>query len=221
MEVNNQIFYHTAVDPNAELFMEAKNPLVFGKTNYNRRTLQNIINYKPEATLQTKGIKMQWLEYLEYLIEDYHQKGKTPTNWIDILQSLTYTSYNLNSRYWEKLFEEIRVQDYPELPSRYHCLYVADSENIERWHKKALDDLESEQLPIYELSLTGVVHHADGAWLEVDVVTDMEYKQTGHKYWQSKKHKDSIENIMEILFEGTATIIKKYQSWEEFVSSQK
>lgn len=220
MKVKNRIFYHTAVDVEAENYLEHTKPLQFKIGDINRRSKKNLINYKPIANLQNKGIQLTWLKYLDYLIENFETHKTPPDNWHDLLKNMTYTCYNLNSRYWEKIFEEIRIENYSDLPSRLSCLYLADKENIERWHKKALDDLEAVSLPIYELSVTGDIHYADGAWLEVDVVSENEYHQAAHKYWKGRKHTNSDETIMEILFCGNVDIVKKHSSWEEFIKNR-
>ncbi|MBS1652833.1 MAG: DUF2441 domain-containing protein [Bacteroidetes bacterium] len=214
MKVEDKIFYHTAVDDDAIKYIENTKPLEFMNGKPNRRTKTNVHEFKPIANLASQGKQLTWLKYLDYLIEQYNIHGTPPDNWIDLLKSMTYTCYNLNSRYWETLFENIRAEHYPDLPSRLSCLYLADEKNIERWHKKALTDLSLGSLPIYELKVNGEIHYADGEWLEVDVVTEQEYLQHGHKYWKGKFFENNPENIQEILFCGVAEIVHKHPSWD-------
>ncbi|MCW3124940.1 MAG: hypothetical protein JWO03_598 [Bacteroidetes bacterium] len=101
-------------------------------------------------------------------------------------------------RYVEKIFEEIRFSEFHHLPSRYTCIYLADKINIELWHIKALQQLRIASLPIYEFKATGNIHYGDEEWLEVDIVSDEEYRNVARKYWEGQIYPGTTKDLREI-----------------------
>jgi hypothetical protein len=150
---------------------------------------------------------------LNYL-EDLRLDGKPPNNWKHIIEGLMDLTYMLNNRYYEKIFEKVRLDCYQNLPSRYNCLYLADEDSIEYWYKKAIDQLCATSMDIFELAPVEVkTHFADHEWLEVDIVSENEYVDVAHAYWQGRKKK--TDSVFEILAIGELRIKAKYLNINE------
>jgi hypothetical protein len=210
-EVKDQIFFHTSVTTEGQNYFDENSIIIIDQSKNNPR-YNELINFTPTANLNSGTLG--WLKYLDYLIENSKKNG-TPSNLTELLEKITNISYRLNNRYYERIFEEIRQSEYGKLPSRYSCIYLADKENIELWHTKALDELGVAELPIYEFKATGQIHYADAEWLEVDIVSDDEYRSVARKYWEGKPCPTNKDNLRDILFCGTLTRVKKYNNLNE------
>jgi hypothetical protein len=169
-------------------------------SNFNPRH-QDLLEYKPQ---------IPWLNYLENL----RLEGIPPTNWIKIVEGIMDVTYRLNNRYYEKIFEEIRLNHYQNLPSRYICLYLADEESLEYWYKKAIEQLNTNSLTIFELEEVEIItHYADPEWLEVGIVSEAEYIDVAHAYWKGEKK--NSDSVFEILATGEFRIKTKYSTITE------
>jgi hypothetical protein len=175
--------------------------------NYNPRH-QDLMQYKPIAPLKSGDIT--WLNFLEYLWKDKRE----PENWHFLLERMMETTYRLNNRFYEKIFEEIRKVHYSDLPSRYYCLYLADEISIGYWFDKARNQNKVVSPTIFELEqISAKTHYADSEWLEVDIVSENEYIEIAHDYWQGKK-KESLSSF-EILATGELGIKSKFTTLDE------
>jgi hypothetical protein len=211
-EVKDQIFFHTSVTTEGQTNFDKNSTIIIDPTKNNPRH-NELINFNPTANLNAGTLG--WLKYLDYLIEN-NKKNGIPPNWTELLENITNISYRLNNRYYENIFEEIRQNEYEKLPSRYSCIYLADKDNIELWHTKALEQLGVTELPIYEFKATGQIHYADAEWLEVDIVSDDEYRSVARQYWEGKPCPTAKDDLREILFCGTLTRVKKYNNLTDF-----
>lgn len=215
IQVINEIFFHTSVSLEGQNNFDNNSTIIIDPNKTNPRHTQ-LINFTPTANLSTG--KLGWLKYLDYLIENSKTKDLPPSNWTQILENITNITYRINNRYCEKIFESIRQSEFNQLPSRYSCIYLADEKNIELWHTRALEQLNQKELPIYEFRATGQIHYADAEWLEVDIVSDEEFKNVARQYWAGKACPTAQEDLREILFCGTLVLTKKYNNLYEFRS---
>ena len=211
-EVKDEIFFHTSVTTEGQEYFDKNQTIIIDPTKNNPRHSE-LINFRPTAKVEPG--ELGWLKYLDYLIAKNEKMGQ-PSNFATLLKELTDITYQINNRYCEKIFEEIRLNEFKHLPSRYTCIYLADKDNIELWHKKALEQLEEKEFPIYEFKATGQIHYADAEWLEVDIVSDDEYRNVARQYWAGKPCPTAKVDLREILFFGTLTLEKKHSNLDEY-----
>lgn len=211
-EVKHEIFFHTSVTVEGQKYFDNNPTIIIDPAKSNPRHSE-LINYAPTINLEIG--KFGWLRYLDYLIANNNILGQ-PNNWTILLESLTEITYRINNRYFEKIFEEIRQNEFTQLPSRYSCIYLADKDNVELWHKKALEQLKQKEFPIYEFKATGQIHYADPEWLEVDIVSDDEFRDIARKYWDGEASPTAKEDLREILFSGTLILEKKHSNIDEY-----
>jgi hypothetical protein len=106
----------------------------------------------------------------------------------------------------EVIFESVRANHYPELPSRTSCLWVIptdDKENLQQWL-----DIIGGNGELLEVELTGKVHKGNEFFLKMGTFKNIEdYYSHAHNYWQST-HADSA---YEYLFEGTCKIVNSHK----------
>lgn len=105
----------------------------------------------------------------------------------------------------ELIWENIRASDFPNLPSRQKCIWLAHGdENLKYW----VDTLPArrETHRIYKVVPTGKLHYASDEHLLDDSELYPETLAKAKKYWGgiiTDKH------AQEILFEGTLDIIEE------------
>lgn len=110
----------------------------------------------------------------------------------------------------ETIFEEVRKSYFPQLPSRKTCIWVCDKNAVEYWW----NSLQSEGNYIFELNLTGSMHHADQHHLIHDTVDHDTLRSSAFQYWTGIEDSKSIET--EILFEGVIDILRSFPNIDEF-----
>lgn len=110
---------------------------------------------------------------------------------------------NTNLFTQEIALEEVRKTLFNQYPSRRHCIFLLDKDNIKYWHKELNKDNEIE---LYKVLVTGNLFKFDVKNLPDGNLTYAENIVMANKYWNSE-NKDS-ENT-EYLFQGKLKIIKK------------
>ncbi|MFZ5968398.1 MAG: DUF2441 domain-containing protein [Bacillota bacterium] len=109
----------------------------------------------------------------------------------------------------ETIFEEVRMNYFPQLPSRKTCIWVCEKESIPYWW-----NIIGGQKKIFKLQLTGVLHKADQKYLINDTLPHNEIRAHAFNYWTGADGSNSIEE--ELLFEGIIKIIDEYQDINNF-----
>jgi len=100
----------------------------------------------------------------------------------------------------ELVFEDVRREHFPQLPSRQKCIWVIPPEekSVKFWYTQLSGRL-------LRLRLTGKVHRTNQQYLTTDTLSLSEFRENAFKYWAGIKGKNSVED--EILFEGFVTVI--------------
>lgn len=124
-------------------------------------------------------------------------------------QSKTNPDYSHRKIKIEEVFESIRANNYPYLPSRQSSLFVfpIDDKKFEEEWLKILYPHQTMQYILLTLSLTG-----DLTWYDSDYYNDCllfddtdKMKEQAHKYWIPKEDYANIPQI-EGLFVGEAIV---------------
>lgn len=106
----------------------------------------------------------------------------------------------------ELLFEEMRKDFFPSLPSRTRCLWVMpdNKETIQYWSNEL--NVEGLEHKLVKLSLTGKLFKANQQHLEINhIISFDEMRQKAFKYWSGSSGQSEAET--EYLFEGFATVL--------------
>lgn len=99
----------------------------------------------------------------------------------------------------EQVFEDVRRESYPQLPSRQSCLWVCEAETLAHWKEIAPQLRRS----VLTLELEGELFCGDDYWLEIDTFSAIEYAKRAHHYWAGEM---SEQPCREYLFRGTAVV---------------
>jgi hypothetical protein len=102
----------------------------------------------------------------------------------------------------ELVFESIRNEFYPELPSRQKCIWLIpeNEKSLEFWKKI----IQNENQRIFKVTINGIIHRASQKWLVGGTFSLNRWYTLAHSYWKGEDS-GSIED--EILFEGKIKII--------------
>lgn len=138
-------------------------------------------------------------------------------DWTELMLEILVKS---NRRYTELIFESIRIEKYPHLPSRLNCIFLCEKNEVKKWYLAISGGLKTTP-PIYEFEINGKKHKADQRWLDQDILPHEKYIQAWYKYWNGDLFDESNETTHEILFTGELTIRKKFKNLEEFEERNK
>lgn len=112
----------------------------------------------------------------------------------------------------EVIVEMVRLQEYPEYPSRLSCLYAAKSyQDALRW-KDIFDSYHRRVLQLVKLRVTGAIFEGDGSLLpKEDGVPFSRKIEQAREYWQGNIHNE----LPELLINGRIEVV---EIMEEFPS---
>lgn len=109
----------------------------------------------------------------------------------------------------ELIFESIRQEYYPELPSRQKCVWLIPKieESLDFWG----NIIRSKQQRIFKVSIDGKIHRSSHKWLNGGTFSVNKWYDLAHKYWKgegSGNYDDEIilEGKMKLLEEITVPI---------------
>lgn len=109
----------------------------------------------------------------------------------------------------ETIFEEVRKNYFPQLPSRLSGIWVCNKDAVQFWWKT----LNAKNQKILKLKLTGTVHIGDEKHLIADTFNHDDLRANAFKYWTGSDNKSKIGK--EILFEGIIDVTNSYDSIQE------
>jgi hypothetical protein len=106
----------------------------------------------------------------------------------------------------EEIFERVRLNKFPEFPSRQRCLWISNSEDLSEW-VKIFNTISKNK--ILRISATGVVHKADAKLIDADTYFLSEFEKRAEVYWSGL-----IQNNGEIeyLFQGDLVVLEEYDN---------
>lgn len=105
----------------------------------------------------------------------------------------------------EVIVEMVRLQEFPQYPSRLSCLYAAKSyEDAMKW-KDLFDSYHRKVLQIVKLRVTGSYFEGDGNLLPKDDAVSFSTKiEQAREYWQGNVRND----LPELLINGKIEVIE-------------
>jgi hypothetical protein len=105
----------------------------------------------------------------------------------------------------ELLFENIRLQKYPNKPSRLRSLWlVSDLTELRYWNERLARGQQGVSLQFVQVIATGKITRCDASILVGDSERVSESLLKADRYWSGSMAETGAEP--EVLFEGTATV---------------
>ncbi|MGN7762739.1 DUF2441 domain-containing protein [Paenibacillus sp. 22594] len=105
----------------------------------------------------------------------------------------------------EAICEMVRLQEYPEYPSRLSCLYAAKSyEDAQKW-KELFDAYHRKVLQIVKLRVIGNIFEGDGNLLpKEDAIPFSKKIEQAREYWKGNIH----NKLPELLINGQIEVVE-------------
>jgi len=206
MKAQGEIYYHfSCLAEVDELFR--KNDSITWNKQVNTRT-GHLLNTSPGINPDKQGLH-NMIRYLKTFPFDKHSPEM-----LGNLQTLTANVIRLlNSRYMELVFETVRKEKFPDLPSRRSCLFLTSKGYLKKWYDILInnDPKRERDINLYKLNVTGIMHKGDCRWFEeLDVEEHQKYVDNAHEYWSGNIMRQSkLSFRQEILFEGKIKVIER------------
>jgi hypothetical protein len=109
----------------------------------------------------------------------------------------------------EEILENIRVNEFPHLPSRKRCLWLSDYNSLSVWKDMLA---KSQRIKILKVEATGKFHPADGGWISAGAYSIVEFQNNARNYWSGELC-ESPEP--EFLFEGEVTVLSEHNTFDD------
>lgn len=109
----------------------------------------------------------------------------------------------------EIVFEEIRANFFPNLPSRRSGIWLCHKNAVQYWYNEI-----SGNKTIVKLNVTGRCHIGDQRHLVLDLFSHNQLRNFAFNYWTGTDNENPEE--IEILFEGILNIVDVYKTLDEF-----
>lgn len=150
-------------------------------------------NYSPRIEVNEETISMFTM------FDKYPQLDLTQDTLNYIYQLLKNVSKEMAFYIREQVFEDVRKEFYPKLPSRQKCLWLSDEDGLSYWRTMTI----GEQQYLLTLELDGNIFCGDEYWLKADTLSSIEYANRAKHYWSGDMTNRSVK---EYLFYGQAII---------------
>lgn len=115
----------------------------------------------------------------------------------------------------ESLFEEVRKNYFPNLPSRKTCIWICEENAVEYWWKRLHGDKINHK--ILQIEVTGTLHKADQKHLINDTLSHNKIRTNAFNYWTGTDGNNPLEE--ELLFEGVIKVLNEWNNIKEINSS--
>lgn len=187
MKIKNRILFHFSRENNWKIgdritSGERENPFWL-----------NCKDYSPKIRINNQIITM-------FEMFDKYPSFEVTRESIDFLyQKLKDVSKETAFYIREQVFEEVRKELYPRLPSRQKCLWLCEENQLSYW-KTIVDNEEG---CLLTLELNGEIFCGDQYWLTTDTFSSIDYVDRAKHYWSGEL---SSIPTKEYLFYGQAII---------------
>jgi len=210
MRVQEEIYYHLSYLPEIDKLFRKKDNISW---NIGVNTRTHLLNTPPSINPDKRGLR-NMIHYLKTFPFDKHSPEM-----LGRLQTLTTKVLRLlNNRYMELVFETVRKENFPELPSRKSCLFLTSKEYLKKWNKVLTknDPKRKRDINLYKLNVTGIMHKADCRWYEdLDIEEHQKYVDNAQEYWSGNiMNHSKISFKEEILFQGKIKVVERFNDFD-------
>lgn len=200
MKINNEVFYHIhTIGGGYDSLWAPGNEFKVGNTKRNK-----FIEYFDTARIGVEFEKGRTVPMSSAINKFLNLPIETQREQFPIcLQQAAKAIKEMGTFIRETIFEEIRRNEFPTLPSRMQCIWVCEEEDIQYWS----DKLHAGEKAIFKISLTGVMHRANPENLVSDSIEHNLLREHARQYWKA----NDLENTPahEVLFEGDVFVHKR------------
>lgn len=145
-------------------------------------------------------------ESFDIIIDNYLSQEQNKETLIDMLKEASHIIFGMKIFMRELALEEIRRQNYPNLPSRKHSIWLCDSNGIEFW-KDQLSNHGQIPIDLYKVLVTGNLFQSSDEFLPNSFSNFETQLKEADNYWKAENIKEEYK--MEYLFQGKLKILEK------------
>lgn len=159
---------------------------------------QHYSNYSPRELVNQNGetVKVPAVAFLRQVKEGLIQTNDLPTI---AFQTAEYFQMFLREVWWEC----VRLQEFPQLPSRQRCLWlIPDLAGVDFWLERLHCHAPYQVLTV---EAEGIFHTANEKYLTGDAVLLPEMRERARLYWKGVMPHDGMP---EVLFEGAINVVE-------------
>lgn len=113
----------------------------------------------------------------------------------------------------ELIFEEVRIEKFPEYPSRQKGIWVIPNnpESLKYWRTQLQGEAK-----VFKVQLTGIIHQASDEYLRPTTNSLSYWREMAMRYWSGVPGKHNHEE--ECLFEGYVEVLNEVDDQSESVT---
>ena len=221
MEVNGKVFYHILTisryarywKPGKTItYKEENNFLIYTRLAELTKRIEEVKKDKPYLLENLQIIKKAEKVYngtddfdiFEYIYESKQQLGILINRVVE-LHNVTFGYVNLLN---ELIFERVRYNDFPELPSRLKCAWLCDKQQVGKWWREFN---AREYKKIFKVEAYGKVIRADRSWMPTDISPVKEQFSLATEYWNGNLNPTTKSRLREYLFIGKLKVIEEIE----------
>lgn len=105
----------------------------------------------------------------------------------------------------EVALEKYREQNCPNLPSRFHSIWLADERSLEFWHKQLCEN----KLVLFKVKVTGNLFKSCDSFIPTNELTISEMNNMAYRYWNPTFQTKEEEEKAEYLFQGKVKVMER------------
>lgn len=187
--------------------MKVKNKILYQVATNRDFKLGEKIHFGNETNGQMKIFDFSFNEYGKPLHELGFKKAKKgifKNKNLEMKMAIALQNYDLFMR--EIALEEVRNEKYPNLPSRFKCMYLSETKEETLKNLEIMSKKGQGQFQAIALKLCGELFYVKECGIGRLGVSFNEYKKLAEKFWSQNQH--SAEKIKEILFVGDAEVVE-------------
>lgn len=167
-------------------------------------------NFEDPVTKKVYNPSVAAEHFIEYFETGKKKKETLSSYSYDItfiIRALRDAILNYSRYLRELLFEEVRLNFFPNYPSRQRGIWViSDKDDIPYWIRTIGANQESS---VFEVLLTGKIHEANHKSIKLTTNSFNGIRKQAFSYWMTEKvSKSDIGN--ECIFEGTVVVKKAF-----------
>ncbi len=190
--------------------MKDKEMYVYHIVTRKKMSLGQIINFDKDQKntlynffFEKEQLNSKGEDFIQIFYQNYSDTG-LDLNAENTEVAMRYVSQTIRA-IREVILEMVRLQEYPEYPSRLSCLYAAKSyEDALKW-KEIFDSFNREVLQIVKLRVNGRSFEGDGNLLpKEDGIPFSQKIDQAREYW----HGNVTSDIPELLVNGTIEVVE-------------
>ena len=208
MEVKNKTMYHIQNTDRFKNIWQVGNILTISD-KFNSNLCEVVKKFSPAVYSKGNNDEVKRISF-DRIIDDYMDEDKFKT--IDkelalrMMNEARCIIKNSNLSRREKIIEEYRLNYYPNLPSRYHSIWLADEKSLEFWLKELN---KRDYFNLFKVEVTGNLFKSSDMFIPDDILTNDEMYEYTEKYWNPIFTEDIEEKRAEYLFQGKVKILSK------------